>query len=254
VSKQAATRQVPARERPSQPHRSAIGSLPGLSRFPAGLLRSKRVDTDGIFEAVRHRISILDYAPGTALKEVELAAEFGVSRTPIRQVLQRLELAGLVQPVVGHGSIVAPIDLDSVRQVMEFRLQLALLLEHFFDLARPEPILRRLAGLERRQRSLARPMSYAAFAEISHAARACVMERIVNPFVARSWIDTYFLSCRLWFMILDRAPEQFARIQLEEIQAFRRAFASGEPGRLAEAIHLQLRKWVDAMWAALRPG
>ena len=40
---------------------------------------------------LRDRICLLEYAPGTRLSEEALAAEFGVSRTPLRRVLGRLE-------------------------------------------------------------------------------------------------------------------------------------------------------------------
>ncbi|MDO7654393.1 MAG: winged helix-turn-helix domain-containing protein, partial [Paracoccaceae bacterium] len=52
---------------------------------------------------IRSRISVLDYPPGMRLSEVELAEEFGTSRTPLRRVLARLEDEGLVKPMHGVG-------------------------------------------------------------------------------------------------------------------------------------------------------
>ncbi|HET8984171.1 MAG TPA: GntR family transcriptional regulator [Trueperaceae bacterium] len=81
-------------------------------------------DFQSIYQQLRERIALLDYAPGGLLSENQLAKEFGVSRTPIRQVLQRLEFDGLVKVVRGVGTVVAPIDMLYLKQVYALRLKL----------------------------------------------------------------------------------------------------------------------------------
>src|SRR5205807_785862 len=49
----------------------------------------------------------------------KLGASFGVSRTVIREALQRLEAQGLVQSRIGSGSYVAPYPMDQVKTVMQ---------------------------------------------------------------------------------------------------------------------------------------
>ncbi len=71
---------------------------------------SKRVPSERIYSEVRDRICLLAYPPGTVLREGELALEFGVSRTPIREVLHRLSFDGLVAAKNGVGSIVTSLD------------------------------------------------------------------------------------------------------------------------------------------------
>jgi len=78
-----------------------------------------------MYEALRSRISLLDYEPGQRLSEEALAAEFGVSRTPIRRVLARLEDEGLVKSVQSVGTIVTDVDLEALGQVYELRMELA---------------------------------------------------------------------------------------------------------------------------------
>jgi DNA-binding GntR family transcriptional regulator len=82
--------------------------------------------THAIYEVLRDRICWLDYPPGTRLGEVELAAEFGVSRTPIRSVLARLEAEGLVDVRRGVGSMVTEIDLPTLMQTLELRQELTM--------------------------------------------------------------------------------------------------------------------------------
>src|SRR5436853_462241 len=77
-----------------------------------------------IYECLRDRICLFEYAPGTLLREAELAAEFGVSRTPIRQILQRLEGEQLVDIRDGVGTIVTSVDFACLKDVYELRLKL----------------------------------------------------------------------------------------------------------------------------------
>ena len=66
-----------------------------------------------------------DYPPGARLLETELAARFGVSRTPVREALRRLETQGVVSHEPRKGAVVARLDYDqlgelyAVREVME---------------------------------------------------------------------------------------------------------------------------------------
>lgn len=61
---------------------------------------------------VRIRDGILDgtYAPGTKLKDKELAHELGISRTPVREALLRLEDEGLIQTKPNSATLVSPIN------------------------------------------------------------------------------------------------------------------------------------------------
>ncbi|NYS25438.1 GntR family transcriptional regulator [Rhodobacteraceae bacterium 2376] len=65
---------------------------------------------DSIVHALRLRICTADPGVEHLLHENKLAAEFGVSRTPIRHALQRLSYEHLVQTRSGVGTVVAPLD------------------------------------------------------------------------------------------------------------------------------------------------
>ena len=83
---------------------------------------------DQIHEVVRERIMMLDYPPGEKLSETALADEFGVSRTPLRRVLARLEDEGLLLSVHGVGTIVTDVDLDELAEVYRLRTELIILI------------------------------------------------------------------------------------------------------------------------------
>jgi DNA-binding GntR family transcriptional regulator len=80
---------------------------------------------EAIYAEIREKICLLEYPPGMALREETLAEEYGVSRTPIRTVLKRLESEELVTHTPGAGVIVTIIDLKLLRDVYKLRLKIA---------------------------------------------------------------------------------------------------------------------------------
>jgi DNA-binding GntR family transcriptional regulator len=65
-----------------------------------------------ITDTLREMIARGELAPGTLLRQRQLAQEFNVSPTPVREALRRLESEGLVISEVHRGSRVATVDLD----------------------------------------------------------------------------------------------------------------------------------------------
>lgn len=68
-----------------------------------------------VYNGLRQKIIELAYKPRDLLAEQKLAEEFGVSRTPVREVLVRLASEGLVEILRNRGAIVAPIRIEAVR-------------------------------------------------------------------------------------------------------------------------------------------
>ncbi|MEO1688289.1 MAG: GntR family transcriptional regulator, partial [Pseudomonadota bacterium] len=62
------------------------------------------------------------YAPGARLVETELAERFGVSRTPIREALGRLETQGVVTHDGRRGLVVARLDHNQLGELYEVRM------------------------------------------------------------------------------------------------------------------------------------
>ncbi|MEU3846555.1 GntR family transcriptional regulator [Micrococcus terreus] len=80
-------------------------------------------DRDSIFSALRDQILRGELAAGTLLREVALGERFGVSRTPVRDALIRLEEAGLIVRT-GRGLEVRGVDPQAVVQVYDMRILL----------------------------------------------------------------------------------------------------------------------------------
>lgn len=79
---------------------------------------------DVVFNTLRHAILKGELEPGERLMEISLAQKLGVSRTPIREAIRKLELEGLVVMVPRKGAEVADITEKDLRDVLEVRTAL----------------------------------------------------------------------------------------------------------------------------------
>lgn len=76
---------------------------------------------DVVFNTLRQAILRGELQPGERLMEIRLANKLGVSRTPIREAIRKLELEGLVVMIPRRGAEVAEITEKSLRDVLEVR-------------------------------------------------------------------------------------------------------------------------------------
>lgn len=79
---------------------------------------------DVVFNTLREAILKGELEPGERLMEIALAQKLGVSRTPIREAIRKLELEGLVVMAPRKGAEVAEITLKDLRDVLEVRKNL----------------------------------------------------------------------------------------------------------------------------------
>ena len=79
---------------------------------------------DVVFNTLRDGILKGELEPGERLMEIQLAERLGVSRTPIREAIRKLELEGLVLMIPRKGAEVAKISEKSLRDVLEVRRSL----------------------------------------------------------------------------------------------------------------------------------
>lgn len=79
---------------------------------------------DVVFNTLRQAILRGEMEPGERLMEIQLAQKLGVSRTPIREAIRKLELEGLVIMIPRKGAEVAHITEKDMRDVLEVRTTL----------------------------------------------------------------------------------------------------------------------------------
>ena len=83
-----------------------------------GALSSRKpTATDKAYEALKRRIMDNEFSPGSQHLEQELAEQLSLSRTPVREALQRLAAEGLVEVIPRRGARITPISSDDMAEI-----------------------------------------------------------------------------------------------------------------------------------------
>ncbi len=213
-----------------------VGETPGPPSeiHPPAAVRASKSD---IYVELRRRICLLDYQPGTRLNERELAAEFNVSRTPIRTVLQRLEYDGLIVSQHGNGTEVTSIDLSSMRDIYTIRIRLMDALVDSSYLPITDEIISEVRELEAYGSSLLHTRDKRQFAEIIIRLHR-ILHGLTTNTPLRNFNDIlFFQSARFWFLLLERMDfGQQVNDLLEELGMIRRSLELRDV-RLVATVH-----------------
>src|SRR6187399_3674674 len=103
----------------------ALAAKRPAPRSPARLDRDRQAAPQ-VFERLRGMIISLALPPGSPLSRADLAGQFGVSSTPVRDALMRLEEEGLVDVFPQHATVVSRIDIGRAEQAHFLRQALEL--------------------------------------------------------------------------------------------------------------------------------
>ncbi|OYY93304.1 MAG: GntR family transcriptional regulator [Hydrogenophilales bacterium 28-61-23] len=83
-----------------------------------------KLSAKDVYTSLRERILNFEIYPGSRVTETELAEYFGVSRTPIRSALQRLEVEGYLTVMPKQGCFIHNLDIDDLRKYYQVRMSL----------------------------------------------------------------------------------------------------------------------------------
>jgi DNA-binding GntR family transcriptional regulator len=169
-----------------------------------------------LYRLIRDRICLLEYKPGARLAEEDLAREFGVSRTPIRRVLSRLESEGLVTSRHGVGTFVTDIDLGSLIQVYRLRMELAEMMGRLEPLPRTSADLDAVRALITRSDDLVREPDGQAYARLNMDFFQELSSMIGNLPLKEISGRLYYQTTRIWLTMVPHLNLK------EEIAIFRR--------------------------------
>ena len=172
---------------------------------------------DVVFETLRDAIITQVLKPGERLMEIQLADEMGVSRTPVREAIRKLELEGLVVMVPRKGAYVAGVSMKDIHEVYEVRAALEMLA---VSLAAERITDEELDALERQ-------VLKESEAETSGNTDENTLDNIV-------YIDTTFHDI-IYQAAHNQRLVQFLNILQEQLQRFRAASLS-RPGRSKTAL------------------
>lgn len=196
-------------------------------------------NSERIYAELRERICLLEYPPGTPLREEALAQEFGVSRTPIRRVLHRLEFEGLVNISRGSGTIVTTVDLKQLKDIYALRLKLTELVGELSSSRISEQKVQELeALLESSKQMYQRRGDVREMGRLYNAFHH-IMLHVIGNVALRQIIDRLFhQTARVWLQILpDLDWEEEVEMVVDEISSVIEALRAGDMQRVAEIRH-----------------
>ena len=194
-----------------------MNSIAELSEKPVSVSRER---FERIYRTIRDRICLIEYEPGARLAEEELAREFGVSRTPLRRVLSRLEGEGLLQSRHGVGTFVIDVDLETLIPVYRLRMELAELIGKLDPIPRtPDDLARVGAILDRCDQLIEHPPDPKAYARLNMDFFQELSAMTGNQPLREISERLYFLTNRVW---LKSVP--YLNLS-DEITVFRREVA-----------------------------
>ena len=84
-------------------------------------LQNHRPLREIVYEELKRQILVGEIAPGTRMMEVELAEDMGVSRTPVREAIRKLEKEGMVTIEPRKGAYASNISIKDMVDVLEVR-------------------------------------------------------------------------------------------------------------------------------------
>lgn len=155
-----------------------------------------------IYKCIRERICLLYYPPGTGLNESELAAEFHVSRTPLRRVLQQLNHEGLLITRNGVGTIVTDINMKTFKDIYVLRMLLAEAMGRLSPEQATDKHVEAVTGLIERAESLKTSRDVEEYARIANDLEELLVDLIGSEPLKEITDMLYYRVSRIWFTFL----------------------------------------------------
>ena len=190
---------------------------------------AEKPSAERMFDILRDRICLLDYPPGMKLREADLAAEFGVSRTPVRAILQRLAQAGLIASRDGVGTVVTDLTPEEVRDIYLMRLKIAELIGELSPREFSADLKEQSGRLLERAERLAERFAIEEYWRINHDLHFMIAGIIGNSALRQMWDHFYFQAARIWYRRARADSTGVAEALRAELEEVHRAICEEDP-------------------------
>lgn len=167
--------------------------------------RPRGKGTQLVYDALRKEILTLVAKPGDHLDEALLEKRFGVSRTPIREALIRLQADRLVRFSANRGHFVEVINLNDVPRIFEaldlYQSAVLRLAAH----RRTEEQLTALRAINEEYKRAALAGDFQGMTEKNHEFHKKIAEAAANQFVKEGYENVLNFSLRLTYLMFENA-------------------------------------------------
>jgi DNA-binding GntR family transcriptional regulator len=189
-----------------------------------------------IYQTILNRILFFEYPPSQILNENILAEEFGVSRTPLREVLNRLEWEQLVRIVPRTGTIVEDIQFQKMTHVFQIRLEIEELAGRLAGEHITDDHVDKINKLRQEYQQLFDSKSQRSLIEADFRFRDVLYDAANNPVLRDISKYLYNLTIRLSYILFERGDwEEQVRATFDEYNQIYEALLrrdSKQAGRL----------------------
>jgi DNA-binding GntR family transcriptional regulator len=184
--------------------------------------------SERVYNSLKQRILTCDLEPCQRLAEVELAAEFQVSRTPLREALNRLAQEGLVVQTPYCGYSVSPLDITEIRNTGELRLILEGEATALAALRATSEDCKTLEGLARLEYTPKDRATYGSYLEANSRFHEALVRITRNPALEEAVLATLDKLQRPLYRGLDVGldPDKATREHLLIVEAVRQGNAA----------------------------
>ena len=188
-----------------------------------------------IYSLVRDRILSMEYKPGEILNEQKLAKEFGVSRTPLREALTKLEWDKLVRVLPRTGSMVTEIEFQKMVHVFQIRFELEDLAGRLAAENVRQEHLDDLEALKQECEQMKDEIDHTTLASIDKKLRKIVYDAADNDILTEISDFLYSLTQRLWSLMFKRGNWK-GELQaiIHEMDLTHKAFSESDPEKAGD--------------------
>jgi DNA-binding GntR family transcriptional regulator len=187
-----------------------------------------------VYTHVKQALLDRRYEGGTLLTEGELADAVGVSRTPVREALLKLEVEGLIKLYPKKGALVLPVSAQEIADVVETRL---LVEEHATRRAVPASprLLARLEELLEEQKRQGEAGDLAAVAVTDRTFHAEIVRACGNAILSRLYDQLRDRQLRMGVAMMHAHPDRIAKNVTEHGEILE-ALRAGDPEAAAALV------------------
>ncbi len=171
-----------------------------------------------LYQTVRDRILHLEYSPGQILNEKVLAEEFDISRSPVKDVFNRLEWEQLVRVIPRTGSMVTEIEFSRIMNVFQVRFEIEAFEAGLAEAQFSSRHLTQMKDLDNTCKGLLDKEDPRALAGMDASLRQIIHDAAGNPVLADVSDRLYSQTFRLWYSVLAKSDWQ------EEVMAVKKEY------------------------------
>lgn len=183
-----------------------------------------------IYQAIKKRIILMKYESAQVMNEKALAEEFGVSRTPVREVLLRLQYEKLLEIIPRGGIFVKKIDFQELKDVFLTRILVEGEVAKLATIHITQDQLREIEKIKEECEKMINNSNPEELIQIDINLRHVINRALNRPILGEISDYLYYQTLRIWYLVFNKTSFSVEmEQQVEEIEKTLEFLRSGDP-------------------------